>query len=55
MATYSNLNKNTGYTLHTSTISASSVSRVVRISFTGVEDSTLQTSFVIDDTSLIAS
>ncbi len=51
LATYSNLNKNTGYALKTFTAPAGTTS----ISFTASEDSSLQTSFVIDDTSFTAS
>ncbi|MFB7779093.1 M4 family metallopeptidase [Streptomyces bauhiniae] len=51
LATYSNLNKATGYvqkTIDLSSLAGSTVS----LKFTGVEDSSLQTSFVIDDTAL---
>ena len=51
LATYSNLNKNTGYALKTFTAPAGTTS----ISFSATEDSSLQTSFVIDDTSFNAS
>ncbi len=51
LATYSNLNKATGYSLKTFNVS-SFAGQTVTISFTGVEDSSLQTSFVIDDTAL---
>jgi Zn-dependent metalloprotease len=51
LATYSNLNKNTGYVLKSFTVPAGTTS----VSFTGVEDSSLQTSFVIDDTAFNAS
>jgi hypothetical protein len=54
LATYSNLNKNTGYALHTSNLS-SLAGQTVTISFTGVEDSSLQTSFVLDDITLTLS
>jgi hypothetical protein len=50
LATYSNLNKNTGYALKSFTVPAGTTS----VSFTGVEDSSLQTSFVIDDTAFNA-
>lgn len=50
LATYSNLNETTGYTLKTFDISAFK-GQTVRIYFLGQEDSSLQTSFVIDDTS----
>jgi len=51
LATYSNLNHNSGYTLHSFTVPAGTTS----VSFTGTEDSSLQTSFVIDDTAFNAS
>jgi subtilisin family serine protease len=50
LATYSNLNKTTGYTLQTFDLSAFR-GQTIRIYFLGTEDSSLQTSFVIDDTS----
>ena len=49
LATYSNLNHNTGYALKSFTVAGG---QTVSLSFTGVEDSSLQTSFVIDDTAL---
>jgi Zn-dependent metalloprotease len=52
LATYSNLNKNTGYALKTFTIAAGST---VTISFSAVEDASLQTSFVVDDTAVTLS
>ncbi|HSC12469.1 MAG TPA: PKD domain-containing protein, partial [Rhodanobacteraceae bacterium] len=51
LATYSNLNKNTGYTLHTNDVSAY-IGKNVTVKFTGTEDSSLQTSFVLDDVTL---
>jgi Zn-dependent metalloprotease len=51
LATYSNLNKNTGYLLRSFNVS-SLAGQTVTISFSGVEDASLQTSFVIDDTAL---
>ena len=51
LATYSNLNKATGYTLKSFDVS-SLAGQTVSISFTGTEDSSLQTSFVVDDTGL---
>ena len=51
LATYSNLNKNTGYALKSLNVS-SFAGQTVSISFTGAEDASLQTSFVIDDTAL---
>jgi subtilisin family serine protease len=50
LATYSNLNATSGYTLKTFDVSAFR-GQTVRIYFLGTEDSSLQTSFVIDDTS----
>ncbi|MFI5843593.1 M4 family metallopeptidase [Catenuloplanes sp. NPDC051500] len=54
LATYSNLNKATGYTARSLSLSAYA-GQTVRIRFYGTEDTTLQTSFVIDDTSLTIS
>src|SRR3954468_18384471 len=54
LATYSNLNKAAGYTLRSFNVS-SLAGQTVSISFSGVEDASLQTSFVIDDTSLTVS
>lgn len=51
LATYSNLNKNTGYAVHTNSL-ASYIGQTVVIKFTGTEDSSLQTSFVLDDVTL---
>jgi hypothetical protein len=51
LATWSNLNHITGYGLHSFSLPAGSVSLV----FTGTEDSSLQTSFVIDDITLTVS
>ncbi len=51
LATYSNLNKASGYTLRSFNVS-SFAGQTVTITFTGTEDSSLQTSFVIDDTAL---
>ncbi|QIG45880.1 M4 family peptidase [Nocardioides anomalus] len=51
LATYSNLNKGSGYTQKSINVS-SLAGQTVTISFTGTEDSSLQTSFVIDDTAL---
>ena len=50
LATYSNLNATAGYTLKTFDLSAFR-GQTIRIYFLGTEDSSLQTSFVIDDTS----
>ena len=54
LATYSNLNKNTTYVQKTLNLSAYK-GKTVTVKFVGQEDSSLQTSFVIDDTSLTAS
>ena len=51
LATYSNLNKATGYSQKSFNLS-SFAGQTVTISFSGVEDSSLQTSFVVDDTAL---
>ncbi|MGW3413778.1 hydrolase [Streptomyces sp. NPDC000888] len=51
LATYSNLNAATGYTQRTFDL-ASYAGQTVTVKFTGIEGSTLQTSFVIDDTLL---
>jgi hypothetical protein len=48
LATYSNLNHNTGYTQHSFSLSAYA-GQTITLKFTGAEDSTKQTSFVIDD------
>jgi len=50
LATYSNLNNTTGYVLKTFDVTAFK-GQTIRIYFLGTEDSSLQTSFVIDDTS----
>ena len=51
LATYSNLNHASGYVLHSFNVSGFA-GQTVTLSFKGVEDSSLQTSFVVDDTSL---
>jgi hypothetical protein len=51
LATYSNLNKAAGYSQKTFSLT-SWKGQTVRIYFLGSEDSSLQTSFVIDDTAL---
>jgi hypothetical protein len=53
LGTYSNLNKNTGYALKSFNMS-SYIGKTVTIKFTGTEDSSLQTSFVLDDVTLNA-
>ena len=50
-ATYSNLNKNSTYVLKTFDVTAYK-GQTIRIYFLGTEDSSLQTSFVIDDTAV---
>ena len=52
LATYSNLNKSTGYVQKTFNLT-SFKGQTIRVYFLGTEDSSLQTSFVIDDTSCI--
>nr|WP_330295142.1 putative Ig domain-containing protein [Streptomyces sp. NBC_00503] len=51
LASYSNLDKNTGYVQKTLDLSAFA-GQTVTVKFTGTEDSSLQTSFVIDDTAV---
>jgi hypothetical protein len=53
-ATYSNLDHNTGYGQRSVNLSAYA-GQTITVRFTGTEDSTRQTSFVVDDTTLIAS
>ena len=53
LATYSNLNKATGYVLKTISLNAY-IGKTVTLKFTGTEDSSLQTSFVLDDVSVSA-
>ncbi|UXY25862.1 immune inhibitor A [Streptomyces sp. HUAS TT20] len=54
LATYSNLNAASGYTKRSFSL-ASYAGQTVTLKFTGTEGSTLQTSFVIDDTALSVS
>ncbi|GLX53426.1 hypothetical protein Shyhy01_63760 [Streptomyces hygroscopicus subsp. hygroscopicus] len=54
LASYSNLNANSGYALKTFDLS-SLAGQTVTLKFNGVEDSSLQTSFVVDDTALTTS
>ncbi|OWV02704.1 aminopeptidase [Micromonospora wenchangensis] len=54
LATYSNLNKASGYTLRSFDVGAYA-GQTVTLKFTGTEDASLQTSFVIDDVTLQAS
>ena len=51
IATFSNLNHNTGYTQHSFSL-GSLAGQPVTLKFTGTEDSSLQTSFVVDDTAV---
>ncbi|MBS2965903.1 fibronectin type III domain-containing protein [Actinocrinis puniceicyclus] len=51
LATYSNLNHNTGYTQHSFSL-APYAGQKVTLKFTGAEDYTMQTSFVLDDTAV---
>jgi len=54
VATFSNLNAASGYTLHTYDISSFAGQKVTLL-FTGVENSSRQTSFVVDDTAITTS
>jgi len=54
LATFSNLNKANGYSQKTFSLSAFA-GQTVTVTFTGTEDSSLQTSFVVDDTALTVS
>ncbi|MEW2432283.1 M28 family peptidase [Micromonospora sp. NPDC047644] len=54
LATYSNLNRASGYVQRSFSV-AGSAGQTVTLRFTGTEDSSLQTSFVIDDVTLVAS
>ncbi len=54
LATYSNLNKATGYAQKSFDLSSFAGSTVT-LKFSGVEDSSLQTSFVLDDTAVTTS
>ncbi|GGJ26693.1 M4 family metallopeptidase [Streptomyces brasiliensis] len=54
LATYSNLNKASGYTQKTFSLNSFAGSTVT-LKFSGVEDSLLQTSFVVDDTAVTTS
>jgi hypothetical protein len=54
LATYSNLNKTSGYVLRSFNV-ASFAGQSVTLTFRGTEDTSLQTSFVVDDTALTAS
>jgi hypothetical protein len=52
LATYSNLNKNTGYLQRGAFNLAAYAGQTVTLKYTGTEDGSLQTSFVVDDTAL---
>jgi hypothetical protein len=54
LATFSNLNKATGYVQRSFTLSGAAGSSVT-LSFSGTEDTSLQTSFVVDDAALTVS
>lgn len=54
LATYSNLNKASGYVQKSFNL-ASYAGQTITLKFTGAEDSSLQTSFVIDDTAVTVS
>ncbi|MFJ9841572.1 putative Ig domain-containing protein [Kitasatospora sp. NPDC101155] len=54
LATFSNVNAAAGYTVHSYDLSAFA-GQSVTVKFTGTEDSSLQTSFVLDDTALTTS
>ena len=49
--TFSNLNAASGYSVHTDSLAAY-IGQTVKIQFTGTEDSSAQTSFVLDDITL---
>jgi hypothetical protein len=51
LATYSNLNKGTAYVQRTFDLAAYK-GQTIRVYFNGTEDSSLKTSFFIDDTSV---
>ena len=51
LQTFSNLDKNTGFALRTFNL-APYIGQTIRVYFLGAEDSSLQTSFVVDDTAL---
>jgi hypothetical protein len=51
LATFSNLNHATGYQSHSYSLN-SYIGQTISIKFLGTEDSSLQTSFVVDDTAL---
>jgi hypothetical protein len=51
VATYSNLNRASGYVLRSFNVAAFA-GQTVTLTFRGVEDTSLATSFVVDDTAL---
>ncbi|SHN31911.1 kumamolisin/aminopeptidase S, partial [Actinacidiphila paucisporea] len=51
VASYSNLNKGTGYVQRTVSLTPY-IGKTVVLKFTGTEDASLQTSFLIDDTAV---
>ena len=53
LGTWSNLDKNSGYVEHTLDLSAYA-GKTIQVNFYGKEDSSLQTSFVVDDVSVMA-
>ena len=53
LATYSNLNKGAGYVLHSFDVSQYA-GQAVTLKFTGTEDASLQTSFVLDDVTMVS-
>jgi hypothetical protein len=54
LATYSNLDHNSGYAQRSFNVAAYA-GQTITLKFTGTEDSTLQTCFVVDDTNLTVS
>jgi hypothetical protein len=54
LGTFSNLNKAAGYASHSFNVS-SFAGQTVTLTFSGTEDASLQTSFVVDDTAVTAS
>ena len=54
IATFSNLNHASGYQKHSYSL-GSFAGQSVTLKFTGTEDSSLQTSFVVDDTAVTSS
>jgi hypothetical protein len=54
LATFSNLSHASGYTQHSYSL-GSFAGQAVTLKFTGTEDASLQTSFVVDDTAVVTS